>query len=970
MNLKRTYLLLPAIFLFSFIHAQENIALNESVTTICYKSDGGNGTASGSSPANAIDGDESTYWESDNSFSQIFCLDLGKEYDISKIVLKWNAGFYPTAITLSYSDNVITKAGDEKNKIFDLNDYNQKGDGPVTDIFEVENNEGSHKINGFTTRYVAFRTRGRNTPNAGYQLNEFEIYGVENTDEKELPILPEDQQKAVDDLISKFITKNLSDYGGDASPTNYYNSMNADGSWSDIDYNDKKSIGGWDPQKHLSRLKTMALAFRSPKSDWFENADMQAKIEKGLLYYKSKNPIASDNWWYTDIGDPQVYMIPALMLKGYSSAKTLLDISAYLQDRTTNEAHQGQNLAWVAQITAYKGCTENDYDLTKRAFEKMASILKIVKTQGDEGIKADGSFHQHHSQIYSGGYGLTVTDFISYFMELASGTLFYEVFTEERITIFRNMLLNGHQLLGYRSAIDFGTVGRGLARSGSCSNISATVLNRMITADPDKKNEYEAWRLHLSGKAFPAVGNKHFWNSDMMTHHGENYYLSAKIISKRTYGTECLNGENLLGYNLPLGTTHIMTHGKEYKDIFPSWDWNKLPGTTSAQDADAAKMPDGYLIGSNNFGGGVSNGKSGIIAYQHNYKNVQAYKAYFMFGDAMLCLGTNINLSKEAEIATSVNQSFLNGDVTVSHGSVTETMAAKTLNTYSDLKWIYHDNVGYVFPVAANITVKNQIQSGTWGSINGSTSTAQQRANVFSAWISHGTKPENGEYQYIVKPDISLEDFGNYAESHGFVVVQNNTEAQIVRNDMIKTAGIVFHTPATVDMGNGINITSNKAILVLIEQDGANYKISVADPNCKEASVALTINKQLEGASAVVTDNSTTITIALPTKEYSGSSVTNDYIDLNHSFIVENEIDSNVSIYPNPAKTKTTISFEKGEFNRLDMYAFDGQFIETKLIDPGIEHVDILLDNYPPGTYIAYLSGKGKSTCQKLIVIK
>ncbi len=163
-------------FLFTLNAEKTNVALNAAFT--CYKNDGvSNGTATRSNPANALDGDENTYWESDNSFSQIFCVDLGSMYDISKIVLKWNDKYYPTAITLSYSNAPITHADNEKNRIFDISDYKPKGDGPVTDIFEAELSEGSYKIDAFTARYVAFRTRGRNIADAGYQLNEFEIYG-------------------------------------------------------------------------------------------------------------------------------------------------------------------------------------------------------------------------------------------------------------------------------------------------------------------------------------------------------------------------------------------------------------------------------------------------------------------------------------------------------------------------------------------------------------------------------------------------------------------------------------------------------------------------------------------------------------------------------------------------------------------------------------------------------------------------
>ena len=85
------------------------------------------------------------------------------------------------------------------------------------------------------------------------------------------------------------------------------------------------------------------------------------------------------------------------------------------------------------------------------------------------------------------------------------------------------------------------------------------MLNRMIQNDPEHAAEYQAWMEHLGGAPFPVPGNKYFWKSDIMTQHGANYYLSAKVLSTRTNGTEMINNENLKGYNLPLGATNILT---------------------------------------------------------------------------------------------------------------------------------------------------------------------------------------------------------------------------------------------------------------------------------------------------------------------------------------------------------------------------------------------------------------------------
>src|SRR5690606_23137259 len=119
----------------------------------------------------------------------------------------------------------------------------------------------------------------------------------------------------------------------------------------------------------------------------------------------------------------------------------------------------------------------------------------------------------------------------------------------------------------------------------------------------------------------------------------------------------------LKGYNLPLGATNILTSGEEYKNIFPIWDWTRVPGTTAVMNQSAAVLP-WYLFGNNEFAGGVSNGQVGAIAYEHSYNGVRAKKAYFFADGAMLCLGAGINAIRTQQVATSVNQCYLEGDIT------------------------------------------------------------------------------------------------------------------------------------------------------------------------------------------------------------------------------------------------------------------------------------------------------------------
>ncbi|QKJ29203.1 hypothetical protein HQ865_05360 [Mucilaginibacter mali] len=648
-------------------------------------------------------------------------------------------------------------------------------------------------------------------------------------------------------------------------------SISADGSWKDINYTDSVRVQ-W--TGHSRRLKLMAIAYNNAQSKLYRSADLLKAILKGFDFIYDKK-YKSWNWYDNDIAAPESYMVALILIKGATDNNRLAKYATYLKDATGNKAHQGQNRISVSTITVYKGCIENNYNLVERGFASIASTLVVEAEQGREGIKVDDSFHQHRPQLYSGGYGMGFVKSIAQLMALTTNTGFAEVFTPEKRKLFSSLLLNGHQLFGYRDVIDFGTFGRGISRPNAMNNIDAGTLITMMSVDPAHAADYKAWRDHLAGGSFPKPyqGNKYFWKSDIMIQHGADYYLSAKVISTRTAGTEMLNGENYKGFNLPLGATNIATTGKEYRNIFPVWDWTKIPGTTTVNNQSSTLLQ-WYQYGSNVFAGGVSNGRSGLIAYEHSYNGVQAKKAYFFMGDAMLCLGAGISALGVQSVQTTVNQCFLNGDVTINAGDGIKTLN-KDSRAFTDLKWMYHDGVGYLFPQKANITVSKAMQQGTWKSLSVNGSDEVVKSSVFSAWFNHGTGPVDQQYAYIVMPAKTLEAFKAEAGKRNFIIHQNTADLQSISYG--NYCGIVFYESGTATLADGLRVTSDSKAVVMIEKKTADYAISVSDPVHRSAEIKLTLNKKVTGTNTTPADINTVLKFRLPADDYAGSTVTQNF---------------------------------------------------------------------------------------------
>jgi chondroitin AC lyase len=659
-------------------------------------------------------------------------------------------------------------------------------------------------------------------------------------------------QKSIDTLTNRLIEQQLEKPVDFSAIKTSLQTMQTDGSWADVDSVTMTSYYSAQTQSDhlldLSRLLEMAKAYRKPGSEYFESKPLLDKIVSGIDYFYRKNP-QSTNWWFMDIGAPTDYMTILLLLKGQIAKNTLLHYSDYLKDKTGNPAHKGGNRTWVSAITIHKGCIEDNANLISKGFASIASTVNIASDQEVEGIKIDNSFHQHRPQLFSGGYGLSMAETLIEYINLARETEFQEAFTPEKMQILSDLLLKGHRLLSYRNTVDFGSVGRYLSRSRGLNTISPRSLLAMQQLDTKNQDTYQAWINHLNGDVFPTSENTYFWKSDIMTHHGANYYLSAKVISTRTNGTEMLNGENLKGYYLPLGATNILTHGKEYDNIFPVWDWTRIPGTTAVQNPSSADLR-WYFFGSNVFAGGVSNGKSGIIAFEYAYNGVEAKKACFFTGDKMLCLGAGIHAVPTQAIVTSVNQCLLNGDVTVEESGIDK-----------NLRWVHHDGVGYVFPLGGNTTLKQEKQTGSWSNINETETKEPITKEVFSLWLNHGKAPENDTYCYIVIPNKTAEEMAEESYNHGFVVVQNDADIQAVENTAQKTQAIVFYRSGKVEFEKKFTVESDKQALVLIQDQGQEYEISVSDPIHSASEINITFNKQ-------------SCKFILPQGEYAGSVIT------------------------------------------------------------------------------------------------
>lgn len=645
------------------------------------------------------------------------------------------------------------------------------------------------------------------------------------------------------------------------------------GSWPDIDYT-AQTRGPWKTAQHLDRLRTLSIAYRAPGQNFYNNPALKAKLLPALdfwLQHDYRNP----NWWHNQIGVPQILGAVLVLLEADITPDELAKGLAILgHSNWNNEAGKpitwtGANLVWIASNRIVLGCLSKSPAIVDEAFTKIFNEIHVARSH-QEGIQADWSFHQHGDVLYSGGYGQAFIGETARFMDFARGTRFAA--PPERLQILTSYALDGQQWMIRGNVWDYGVTGRELTRAGKNAGSLAGTLRILASLPGPRQQELTTFAQRLSGarNVAPLVGNRHFWKSDFMAHHRAGYYTSARMFSTRTLNTDgYINSENKKTHHIADGANFIYRTGNEYKDIFPVWDWLRIPGTTVEQNPAPLNPAKVQERGKTSFVGGVSDGTYGLAVMDLARDDLTAKKAWFYFDAEWVCLGAGINSTSGNPVLTSLNQCLLNGLVTVS-GEAQPLVAGE--RDLPAARWVMHDNIGYFFPTPTRAHLKNQAQTGSWAAI-GTGANMTISKDVFSLWLDHGAKVSNGSYAYVVVPNTDRAGLEARSQKTDVEILSNTPILQAVRNNGLKLLEVAFWQAGKLEAGAGWNITADKPCLLLMREMPDGVQIALSNPENKAATVNVEVDRSLKGEGCVPIAGATRLHFDLPDGEDAGRSV-------------------------------------------------------------------------------------------------
>ncbi|SFE81783.1 chondroitin AC lyase [Actinacidiphila alni] len=611
----------------------------------------------------------------------------------------------------------------------------------------------------------------------------------------------------------------------------YLAALRADGSWADVDYaatNSAANGAAWSPYRALDRMQAMAAAYANPAGPRHLDAALLAGVEKALGYWFQAGP-TSVNWWETGIGIQLRLGRIGVLLYGHLAADRMSGIVGTLQSSSSGT---GENAVWYAQNVVFRGLLTPDPALVTAGRDAMATA--ILLSTGD-GIQSDLSYHQHGEQLYSAGYGRTMLTDVAQWLYVLRPTSF--AFSPISVHDYTGWVLDGTRWMINGDHAEFNVFLNPAPRYASNAERVLESLELLDSAVPDQAARFDQLgkNIRLQSPDTGLTGHKYFWRSDFAAHKRPGWGVTVKMVSARTIGSEwrSSNAKNLnYLYWVPFGTTFIARRGDEYRNIFPVWDWSRLPGATNPAVVVPLNASDPYKQ-STTFVGGVDNGLYGAAALDMNKYGTTARKGYFCFDDEFVALGAGITSTDPHPVVTTLNQTRRVGPVVAAGTTVAP---GNTLTRTGN--WAYHDGTGYAFFEPVAMTVKNATVTGSWADIATGQDPTPVTEDVFGIWLDHGTAPSGATYAYVVRPGVDQGQATAYAQHLPVRVLANSPSLQGVRHDGLGIAQLLFYAAGTAAVRDGVTLAVDRPCMVILDESGAGAPVvTVSAPQAPGVTV-------------------------------------------------------------------------------------------------------------------------------------
>ncbi len=642
--------------------------------------------------------------------------------------------------------------------------------------------------------------------------------------------------------------------GASAPLRGWTQSLAPDGRWPDINYTDR-AMATWLTSDHLKRVLVLSRALVDPQHPLYNDAATEAAVFKALDHWLTAR-YQSPNWWHNQIGVPMMMRDILVLLGDRVQGDRFKKAIEVLHQHGEMEPGNAANSVWIAQLGLMEGTLTRDANEVAR---QSRSISNEIDFNPLAGVQSDYSYHAHGPRLQQFHYGgAFIGDSARIAWELHDTPW---AFPPQKMQFIADCVLQGSQWMARGIHTVPATLDRAVSRAGGAGNLTSGDLRAtarfLREALPARAAEFDALIARQDGTGAPLVGFRAFPRSDFTTYHRPKFSFFVKTLSDRTFSSESINGENVLGTKvLSHGDHYLIRDGQEYAGMMPVWDWNLLPGLTRVFSApDEVKQP---------FVGAVSDGVSGAAVMDLRWKSkagqtLGARKFWAMHGDVVVSLIGDLRTGNVDEpVRTALDQCHLRGPVTVADAAGQTRVLADGQYDSLPVRWIYHSGFAYLPLGERPVSLKLGPATGSWQLNNTSGSAAPVTQPVFLPVLEHGQNPRGQASGFVILACDSPQQAAGLAARPSWQVLRNDANCQAVRfSDGILMAA--FYAPERLQDGDKTLVSVDGVCLIFIGTDG---KVRASDPTQKGNTVKVTIGNA-RSAQVMLPLDGTTVEIAM-----------------------------------------------------------------------------------------------------------
>ncbi len=538
----------------------------------------------------------------------------------------------------------------------------------------------------------------------------------------------------------------------------------------------------------------------------------------------------------------------------------------------------GANLLWATRGALAPYLVSSDDALREQAIDAYMQHVwesqKVLSPKGPLGqierLTVDGMLGEHAAPAM-GSYGEWYLNAIVEYRDLVQGVEPWQM-PEELHTFWIDHLLDSMTHC-YQGAID-PHLSNPLVWLNARDSGNAKLkewLRALSAKSAHRKDEVQKvleWEPGVTPWPFAERSVRHYYTADHMTKHYPRFMASLRAISERTFGMETFSQKEpknrwaIEGIMLPLGTTFLRRDTREYQSrengsAFTAMDFSRLPGQTTrlvkpaelaaAWNRDGSGYAVRMVFGGTPFAGGVEAPQTGIMGWwQSRYVqvdrdrpnehkvtdlSVSGRRATFFLEDAIVHLGAGFDVRHESEpTLTNLEQRASGAEVTTyAIGEAIKELPRGETASDEDIRWAWHEGVGYIPPSHGRKTLRDVIQPG------------EPAGQIFSLWSDHGREKNDLSFDWAVIPDVARDDMPLRAACPTWEIVSNTVRVQAVLVPDKDWLGVVFHEPETLAAG-GLTITANRPCLMILEKQGDRLRIKASDPLQQGGPLAISVN--------------------------------------------------------------------------------------------------------------------------------